>query len=113
MRNHSLSVQSKARTIVFLLSFWVVGISLALWFGLGWFFLIETLRRIIIAVPKVYLAFLRVLVSDERANEEKQLLIRKEVRMFYAWRFIIALIWLLLTVIVFLYVNIRLGDLLD
>jgi SNF family Na+-dependent transporter len=110
MKDRSLSTQSKARTIIFLLSLWIVGMVLTLWFGLGWFFLIETLRRIIIAIPKIYLPFLRVVVSLERANEEKQLLNQKEVRKFYTWRMIVALIWLLLTIIVFLYANIRLAD---
>lgn len=110
MKDHSLSAQSNARTIIFLLSLWIVGIALALWFGLGWFFLIETLRRIIIAIPKIYLTFLRVVVSPERANEEKQLLSQKKVRILYAWRMIVALIWWLLTVVVFLYANIQLAD---
>lgn len=101
------------RTIIFLLSLWIVGIGLALWFGLGWFFLVETLRRIIIALPKIYIPFLSAVVSTERADEEKQLLSQREVRMFYTWRFIVALIWLLLTVFVFLYTNIRLVDLFD
>ncbi len=113
MKHHSLSIQSKVRIIVFLLSLWFIGIALALWFGLGWFFLVETLRRIMIALPKIYIPLLRTVVSVERADEEKQLLIQKEVRMFYAWRFIVALIWLLLTVFVFLYANIRLADLLN
>lgn len=112
MKQHSLSVQSKAKTIIFLLLLWIVGVALAFWFGLGWFFLVEALRRVIIAIPKIYLAFLRVFVSAERANEEKQLLLRKEVRSFYAWRFIVSLIWILLTIVVFLYANIRLADLL-
>ena len=113
MKHRTLSVQSKARTIIFVLSLWIVGIALALWFGLAWFFLIETLRRIIIAIPKVYLVFLSLVVSPERADEEKQLLIQRGVRIFYAWRLIVALIWLLLTVVVFLYANIRLADFLN
>src|SRR5689334_10286105 len=101
MKHPSLSTQPKARTIIFLLVVWIIGIMLAFWFGLGWFFLIETLRRIILAIPTVYLAFLRHVVSAERANEEKQLLRQKEVRIFYVWRLIVALIWLLLTGVVF------------
>ncbi|HXD11781.1 MAG TPA: hypothetical protein VN653_17075 [Anaerolineales bacterium] len=112
MKSRSLSNQTKTRTIIFLLSLWIVGIVLALWFGLGWFFLIETLRRMLIAIPKIYLPFLRLLVSAERADEEKQLLTRKDVRIFYAWRFAVALIWLTLTIVVFVYANIRLTDLL-
>ena len=84
---------------------------LAIWFGLGWFFLVETIRRIIIALPTTYIPFLRIVVSSERANEEKELLSKKEVRLFYAWRFVVALIWVILTIIVFLVANIRLVDL--
>jgi hypothetical protein len=100
------------RTIIVLLALWVIGVALAFWFGLGWFFLLETLRRIVMAIPIVYFAFLRIVVGSERANEERELLSKKNVRMFYVWRFIVALMWLWLTIVVFRYVNIRLVDLL-
>lgn len=110
MEDRTLWTQPKTRVIIFLLSLWIIGVVLAIWFGLGWFFLIETLRRILIAIPKIYLIFLRLVVSPQHADEEKQRLTQKQVRIFYAWRMIIALIWLLLTVVVFLYANIRLAD---
>jgi hypothetical protein len=111
MKNYS-SVTSKVRLVSFLLLLWFAGIGLALWLGLGWFFLVETIRRFIISIPIVYIKFLRMLVSPQRAAEEKQLLTQHRVRMLYLWRLVVALIWLALTVVVFLYANIKLADLL-
>jgi hypothetical protein len=111
MKNHILDTP-KVRTITFLLILWLVGITMAFWLGLGWLFLIETIRRFMIATPIIYLAFLRIVVSPQRAVEEKQLLTQKKVRMLYVWRFVVALIWLALTIFVFVYLNIRLADLL-
>lgn len=113
MKPRSISTQSKIQTILFFLMLWILGVALAVWFGLGWFFLIETLRRVIIAIPTTYIIFLRIVVSPTRAEEEKRLLEQKEVRLFYIWRLIVALIWLLLTIIVFLSANIRLADFFD
>jgi hypothetical protein len=103
-----MSNQSKIRTAIFLLSPWIAGVALAFWFGLGWFFLLETLRRVVIAIPQLYIPLLRILVGTERADEEKRLLDQKNVRLFYAWRVVVAVIWLTLTIVVFYTTNIRL-----
>jgi len=99
------------RVVIFLLFLWVVGVVLAFWFGLGWFFLLEALHRCLIAVPQVYIPFLRRIVGVERADEEERLLDQKNVRSFYIWRIVVAAIWIILTVVVFLTVNIRLVSL--
>ena len=96
---------------MFLLFPWIVGVALAFWFGLGWFFLLEALRRCIMAVPRIYIPLLRMLVGVERADEEKRLLDQKNVRLFYIWRIVVAAIWLILSVFVFLTINIRLVSL--
>ena len=100
--------QPKIRTIFFLLSFWIIGVVLAFWFGIGWFFLSETLRRIIIAIPQIFIPVLRVVIGNEQADEEYRLLSQKNIQFFYIWRVVVALIWLILTIVVFSIANIRL-----
>jgi hypothetical protein len=99
------------RVVIFLLFPWVVGVVLAFWFGLGWFFLLEALHRCLIAVPQVYIPLLRRIVGVERAEEEKRLLDQKNVRLFYIWRIVVAAIWIIVAVVVFFTVNIRLVSL--
>lgn len=98
------------RVTSFLLLLWLTGLLLSIWFGLGWFFFLESIRRIIIAIPQTYIPFLRLVVSTERANEEESILEKKSARWLYVWRGAVACIWLILTVVVFKFVNIRLID---
>jgi hypothetical protein len=105
---NKIKIKSTLRVIFLLLSFWFIGLLISFWYGLGWFFLSETLRRILMAIPQTYIKFLRVFVSDERAEEEKLLISQKNARLMYVWRFIVACIWVILTIFVFLKINIRL-----
>lgn len=110
MKTDSKITMPVIRVTLFLLFLWLVGFLLSIWFGLGWFFLFESIRRIIIAVPQIYIPFLRLVVSVERASEEINLLEKKNARLLYAWRGIVACIWLILTVVVFKFANVRLID---
>ena len=110
MKIHSKLTVTIIRIILFLLALLIAGSLLSLWFGLGYFFLFESIRRIIIAVPQLYISFLRLVVSEERANEEKNLLEKKNIHVIYIWRAIVACIWLILTFLVFRFANVRLID---
>lgn len=110
MKTDSKITMPMVRTVLFLLLLWLVGLLLSIWFGLGWFFLFESIRRIIIAIPQIYIPFLRLVVSTERATEEESILEKKSARWLYMWRGIVACIWLILTIVVFKLANIRLID---
>lgn len=110
MKTDSKITMPVIRTVLFLLLLWSVGLLLSIWFGLGWFFLFESIRRIIIAIPQIYIPFLMLIVSTERASEEVSILEKKSARWLYAWRCIVACIWLILTVVVFKFANVRLID---
>lgn len=100
------------KVIVFELSFWVVGVALAFWFGLGWFFLLGTIRRLFIAVPWLYVPTVRILLGEDRAELEKVRLSEKgpRVRWHYTLQAIIMMAWVTMTIVAFRYANIRLAD---
>jgi len=110
MNIHPKSITPAMRVTLFLLVFWVVGLLFAIWLGLGWLFVFEGIRRIIIAVPQIYIPFLRLVVNAERANEEIKLMEKKATRLLYAWRGVVACVWLILTAVVFKFANVRLID---
>jgi hypothetical protein len=39
------------KVFILLVAFWIIGILLSIWFGLGWFLLMETIRRFLFVLP--------------------------------------------------------------
>ena len=114
--NGALTIPSKQgviKIVIFNLLFWSVGVGLAYWFGLGWFFLLGTFRRLFIAIPWLYIPTVRVFFGSERSEAERRKLSESTglLRWHYALQTIIILAWIALTVFAFAYVNVRLKDL--
>ena len=102
------SFSSKARISAFILSFWLIGITLAIWFGLGWLILFQTIRLIIFLIPQFYLAAIRIVAGDEFMREEVE---KKGNRKLLSWKNItIILLNILLTVLFFWKINIPVID---
>lgn len=95
-----------SRLIRFLIVIWFIKIIVALFIGLGWFFILQTLERFIIAFPLLYNRMVKLLIGKEWVEDENETLELKKVRIMYGWRLIIALLWLGMTIIVFLKANI-------
>jgi hypothetical protein len=55
-------------TLVVLLS--LLGILLSYWYGLGWFFLFQTIREFLFAIPQFYLPLIRIAAGQKFAEEE-------------------------------------------
>jgi len=105
-------IKSKtAQLLIFSLSFWIVGIVLALWFGLGWLILAETIRRMTTLVPQTYFPILQTPTGIKRADDKQYVLEKRSVNVCYIRRGLNVILWLLLTIAVFLYANIHLIDL--
>lgn len=71
MKPISLTHQ-RIRAITFIIGLWIVGISLAFWFGLGWFFLFRTVHRILFVTPYLYLQMMEKVVGDKASAEEER-----------------------------------------
>jgi len=100
------------RFLAFGLSFWSVGVILAAFFGLGWFFLLETVRRVLLAVPHVRWRLTRAIFGDERANGIRRMEDEAGSRRLVSGllQVVITLAWIALTIFVFARFNIRLID---
>jgi hypothetical protein len=86
-----------------------IGIVLAYFWGLGWFFLIITVRRILISIPYLRKLFQRVIGID--MNDQKTENPPKEKQISEILGLIIIVAWLAMTIFVFAKVNIPLYDL--
>ena len=99
------------KLLLFLLSFWGIGLLLALFFGLGWFFLFESLRRLLTYIPPINHRVRNYFI--EKGDGKKTYEITENPSLKKVSNIIglmITIIWLALTVFVFFYVNIRLID---
>lgn len=96
------------KLVIFLSTYWVLSVAIAIWYGLGWFFLMVTMRRLMIAFPFSRNWINRVTGVESPKSESKGALI--------IWHNIlqafIIIVWLSLTIVVFLKANIRLSDVL-
>lgn len=110
MITKNLTKKSIVKILVFYFSTWIIGIIFAIWLGLGYFLLIETLRRIMITIPAIYIRFLRIMFGEERAIEEENSLKENYGKPIYYIRYFATIIWIIVTIFVFLHYNIRLID---
>ncbi len=110
----SVQPRSVVRFLAFGLSFWIVGLVLAAFFGFGWFFLAGAVRRLLLAVPQARRRITKAVYGEQRA---KQILSMEEQagsrRLISAGlQGVITLAWIALTILVFARFNIRLIDIL-
>jgi hypothetical protein len=106
--------RSVARFLVFGLSFWIVGLILAAFFGFGWFFLTGAVRRLLLAVPQARHRITRAIYGEERGKEIQRLEERAGSRRLLSTGLqgVITLAWIVLTILVFARFNVRLIDIL-
>lgn len=100
------SSYSKARFAAFILSFSLIGLTLAIWFGIGWIILLLTIRLIFFQIPQFYFPTIRLLVGEEFMRQE---IIRKGEHKFPSLLNAVAIILsIALTVLFFWKINISL-----
>jgi hypothetical protein len=105
IRNPKLS----RRILVFHSSFYIIGLVLAYWLGLGWYMLIMTLRSVILFIPQIYLPTIRLVVGSEFVEQERIRLIESESLTLPSKAFFSSFtIRLLITIIMFWKANIPL-----
>jgi ABC-type sulfate transport system permease subunit len=99
--------------MAFIASFWVIGIILAYWYGLGWFLLLQTVRRIIFAFPSLLIPWMQVTTTPEIVREMKHSLLEKSDSLKTSKSALFqALSYLLGTILIFWKANIPLKDIL-
>jgi hypothetical protein len=103
----------KPKLFLFLISLWLFGFLLAFFFGLGWFFLIESLRRILTYIPPIDRMMRKIFVgkvNEDQIGSEKADSNKTSVYISRILGALITLIWIALTIIVFMKVNIPIID---
>lgn len=110
----SFQPRSFLRFLAFGLSFWIIGLILAAYFGFGWFFLAGAVRRLLLAVPQARHRITRAVYGEERAKQILQVEEQAGSRRLLSavLQGIITLVWIALTIFVFARFNIRLIDIL-
>ena len=96
--------------LVFGVLYWAVAVLLAGLFGLGWFFLLGTARRLFLAFPASRIWILERVSGEERAERERELLRQPLSRFSYIMHAVVVLVWIALTIIVFMKANVRVAD---
>lgn len=113
MLQHKLTYRS-TRLILFLFSFWAIGVILALFWGLGWFFLLESLRRLITYIPPLNRKIKEIFLGrEEQMTPEQPLANPGLVTISRALGIIIMMVWIGFTIFVFVKMNIPLIDIID
>jgi len=103
--------QYTKRMIVFFSIIFLVESVLALWVGMGWFLLAETLRRALVAIPRVYFSLLAYLQGSARAAEEMKYYSDGKYRWRYVLRFVLLSAWIFTTILAFNRFNFSLVEL--
>ena len=110
MKPQITSSSDKIKFIAFHLSFSLIGFTLAIWFGLGWLVLFQTIRLVIFHIPQLYFPIIRLLISEEFMIQE---ITRKRGRESPSFLTIIGLsLSLALTVLFFWKINLSLLEIL-
>lgn len=98
----------------FLLFFWLFGMLLALFWGLGWFFLLESLRRLITYISPLDRKIREILIGKEqveRISSQTDSVNPNLVAISKTIRLVIVIVWIGITVFVFMKINIPLIEL--
>jgi|GEM_PF-4854395 len=100
-----------AKLIFFLFFFWLIGVLLAIFWGLGWFFLLESLRRLVTYIPPLDHKIRVILLGKEQVERDSQHSISISpgmVTISKLIRVLILVVWAGITIFVFLRINIPL-----
>lgn len=105
--------QQRIRFILIYISFTVVGLVFALWLGLGWLLLFQTIRILFFAVPRLYIPTVRFIIGPGFADKERVRLSSNGIRWFKSpFSAFATFIMIALTIFFFWKVNIPLIDIL-
>ena len=96
-----LNFKKWSSKLMFLLLFWVTGVFLAVFWGIGWFFLTESLRRLLTYVPP----FNRFIAPDADPHPKNGTFPPQAKVVAKVFSLLITLIWIGMTVFVFLKMN--------
>jgi hypothetical protein len=102
------------KLFLFLFFFWLLGILLAFFWGLGWFFLLESLRRLVTYIPPLDRKIRELLIGKEqveRTSSYTDSVSQNMVLISKITRLIIVIVWIGITIFVFMKINIPLIDL--
>lgn len=72
MKTYETNPSSRLRWVAFYAFFYITGLLISFWFGLGWFVLFQFIPRLIFALPLFYFPTIRFLAGTEFMIEEKK-----------------------------------------
>lgn len=75
MQNYLIGSE-KIRFGIFYISFSIIGLLVAFWYGFGWFIFFTVLRRVVIQIPEFYIPVIRFVVSKRFSQQEREKLER-------------------------------------
>lgn len=67
----TMPLSQRLKFATFLISYWVIGLALAFWSGLGWLMLLETIQIAMVSIPKLYLIIIRLILGQDIEEKEK------------------------------------------
>lgn len=95
-----ISKPKRLRILGLFLSFYIGGLLLAIWCGVGWYFLIQALRRLAFESPQIYTFILSVVINGGFADKERERLLGDANKIFISktslFNFLISLLIALL-----------------
>jgi hypothetical protein len=113
--NTSLSkFASVIKLFLLYIGFYIVGLSLAYWYGMGWFILFHTLRGLFNSIPRINVPILRFLIDPGYLiNIEDQWLNKKSPWFKSITSLVVNIFNVLLTIFGFWKINIPLRVIVD
>lgn len=102
----------RKRLILFYLAWWLIGVVFAFMWGLGWFFLVETLRRIVTYVAPFRRILGNTLLGEDLESETARIAPGNKM-LSQIMGGIIILAWVAMTIFVFAKANVSLIKILE
>jgi len=69
--SNNYSWHQKFKFIIFYFSFSLIGLVLAIWYGLGWLVLFQSIQRLFFVTPRLYIPIMRIIIGREFTELEK------------------------------------------
>ena len=71
MKSEANNASGKIAVATFVIFVSLLGILVSYWYGLGWFFLLQTFREFLFAIPRLYLLLIQIVAGEKFAEEER------------------------------------------
>lgn len=70
MKSETTITSGKIAVGAFIVLLSLAGILVSYWYGFGWFFLFQTIREFLFAIPRLYLLLIKIVAGNTLAEKE-------------------------------------------